>query len=63
VGDKIDPKPWRVYSSPFWRCLQTIQPTVDALSAAAKGQGNEGGKRIEIEKGAEFGIRVENGIG
>jgi hypothetical protein len=33
------------------------------LSAAAKGQGNEGGKRIEIEKGAEFGIRVENGIG
>jgi transcription factor C subunit 7 len=63
VGDKVDPKPWRVYSSPFWRCLQTIQPSVEALIAAAKDQGNLDGPRFGIEEGAEFGIRVENGIG
>ncbi|KAJ0425783.1 histidine phosphatase superfamily [Aspergillus carlsbadensis] len=63
VGDKVHPKPWRVYSSPFWRCLQTIQPTAETLSAAAKEQGNEDGKRLGIEGGAEFGIRVENGLG
>ncbi|KAL3467496.1 histidine phosphatase superfamily [Aspergillus heterothallicus] len=59
VGDKVDPKPWRVYCSPFWRCLQTIQPTVEALNAAAK----EHDKGVGIEEGADFEIRVENGIG
>ncbi|KAL2833940.1 histidine phosphatase superfamily [Aspergillus pseudoustus] len=59
VGEKVGPKPWRVYCSPFWRCLQTIQPTVEALGAAAKEQGKGRG----IGEGAEFGIRIENGIG
>ncbi|PYH96740.1 hypothetical protein BO71DRAFT_374821 [Aspergillus ellipticus CBS 707.79] len=31
VGKDIAPKPFRIYSSPFYRCLQTIQPTVEAL--------------------------------
>jgi transcription factor C subunit 7 len=37
-----------VYSSPFYRCLQTLKPTVEKLSA----QGKAGNK-----------IKVENGLG
>ncbi|KAL3481980.1 histidine phosphatase superfamily [Aspergillus californicus] len=63
VGDKIVPKPFRVYSSPFWRCLETIEPSVRALIAekeTQRGQGQGGGV---IDEGAEFEIRVENGLG
>lgn len=44
----IQPPIDRVYSSPFYRCLQTLKPTTDDLF----GQGNLKGK-----------IRVDQGIG
>jgi transcription factor C subunit 7 len=28
---KLDPKIDRIYSSPFYRCLETINPTAEAL--------------------------------
>lgn len=45
---KIDPPVDRIYSSPLYRCLQTLKPTSDALFA----QGKAGGK-----------IRVDRGLG
>ena len=48
------PKPCIVYSSPFYRCLQTIQPSVEALDG--DGDGLPSVKR-------EKGVRVENGLG
>lgn len=45
------PKPWRIYSSPFYRCLQTIQPSVEALQAGPK------------DDGVELNVRLENGLG
>ncbi|KAL1994107.1 hypothetical protein VTN49DRAFT_2776 [Thermomyces lanuginosus] len=49
ISDAVTPKPWRVYSSPFYRCLQTIQPSFEALR----------------EKGIDVGeqVRIENGLG
>ncbi|KAA8651504.1 hypothetical protein EYZ11_002713 [Aspergillus tanneri] len=52
------PKPFRVYSSPFYRCLQTIQPTVEALKEK---QQNLASGDIEVD--ADFDVRIENGIG
>lgn len=49
------PKPWRVYSSPFYRCLQTIQPSVEALDNHDNNN-NDNQKR-------EKGVRIENGLG
>lgn len=43
----LDPPVGVVYSSPFYRCLQTIKPAVEALTAAGKLDGK---------------VRVENGI-
>ncbi|KAL4880979.1 histidine phosphatase superfamily [Aspergillus karnatakaensis] len=54
----INPKPFRVYSSPFWRCLQTIEPTVRGLNNA-KSNGDVPG----IDDNAEFEVRIENGLG
>lgn len=51
------PKPFRIYSSPFYRCLQTIQPSVERLKAGAKSG------EISIGDGADFDVRVEDGIG
>ncbi|EEH34287.1 phosphoglycerate mutase family protein [Paracoccidioides lutzii Pb01] len=53
-SDEFSPKPCRVYSSPFYRCLQTIQPTVEALKA-----------RQERERKAcvDLDVRMENGLG
>ncbi|EFR04169.1 transcription factor tau subunit [Nannizzia gypsea CBS 118893] len=48
---EFQPKPCRIYSSPFYRCLQTIQPTVQALRVLEK-KGN-----------ADLRVRVENGLG
>ncbi|KAJ5226312.1 hypothetical protein N7468_007537 [Penicillium chermesinum] len=65
---QFHPKPFRVYSSPFYRCLQTIQPSVAELKArhsnatvigpvsAITGYG-------QIEPSADFDVRIENGIG
>ncbi|PLN78999.1 phosphoglycerate mutase family protein [Aspergillus taichungensis] len=61
VSERVVPKPFRVYSSPFYRCLQTIQPSVEAL----KGRQAQTQTRDEsgIDEGAVFDVRVENGVG
>jgi transcription factor C subunit 7 len=46
----LDPPIQRFYSSPFYRCIQTILPTVEALSTATSD--------LETKK-----IRAENGLG
>jgi transcription factor C subunit 7 len=46
----LDPAIERVYSSPFYRCIQTITPTVEALLIASSDP-----KSLKI--------RAENGIG
>ncbi|KAL4766544.1 phosphoglycerate mutase family protein [Aspergillus foveolatus] len=65
VSGDVIPKPFRVYTSPFWRCLQTIEPAVRALKGAKE---MSKGKQVEGEMGgidmnAEYEIRVENGLG
>ncbi|KAL6237795.1 hypothetical protein BDW75DRAFT_238024 [Aspergillus navahoensis] len=65
VSGNVAPKPFRVYSSPFWRCLQTIEPAVRALNGAKEKferKGLGGGTR-GIDPNADFEIRVENGLG
>ncbi|GIC91538.1 phosphoglycerate mutase family protein [Aspergillus udagawae] len=57
----FQPKPFRVYCSPFYRCLQTIQPAVEALKAKQQQQQHE--QSSDIEPGADFDVRIENGIG
>ncbi|KAF9885903.1 hypothetical protein FE257_012193 [Aspergillus nanangensis] len=57
VSPSVHPKPFRVYSSPFYRCLQTIQPGVEALKA--KQQSADG----TIDSLADLDVRLENGIG
>ncbi|KAL5338498.1 histidine phosphatase superfamily [Aspergillus crustosus] len=59
LSDNVTPKPFRVYSSPFWRCLQTIEPTVRALGATKANNRTTSG----VEDDAEFEIRIENGLG
>ncbi|KAL2849103.1 histidine phosphatase superfamily [Aspergillus pseudodeflectus] len=49
-GEGFEPKPSFVYSSPFYRCVQTIQPVVEALNT--KGA-----------EGRDLDVRVENGLG
>ncbi|KAL4913495.1 histidine phosphatase superfamily [Aspergillus aurantiobrunneus] len=74
VSGDVTPKPFRVYSSPFWRCLQTIEPAVKGLGAAKESllqrqrqrQKQQGGAEAgegAIDAEAEFEIRVENGLG
>lgn len=41
-----------MYSSPFYRCLETIQPSVEALRRVEGGDGEEG-----------LVVRPENGLG
>lgn len=52
TSDKFAPKPWVTYSSPFYRCLQTIQPSVEGLN-----------KLLEAEGKEHKGVRIENGLG
>ncbi|PKX93755.1 phosphoglycerate mutase family protein [Aspergillus novofumigatus IBT 16806] len=54
----FQPKPFRVYCSPFYRCLQTIQPTVEALKAKKQHE-----QSSDIDACADFDVRIENGIG
>ncbi|KAF1830987.1 phosphoglycerate mutase-like protein [Decorospora gaudefroyi] len=44
----VEPPVERIYSSPFYRCLQTLNPTVEKLAKDGKVKG---------------GIRIERGIG
>jgi transcription factor C subunit 7 len=57
ASDGFAPKPWRIYCSPFYRCLQTIQPGVEALK--------EGKRRIssDDDDGVDLDVRIENGLG
>lgn len=57
----FEPKPWRIYCSPFYRCLQTIKPAVEAL----KKQEHERRKDTHSDLGADldFDVRIENGLG
>ena len=68
----MEPPVDAVYSSPFYRCLQTIAPCVQELRKKRKGRwrksyrnGEEyvGGKDREEEEDKELKVRVENGIG
>ncbi|KAJ5535843.1 Histidine phosphatase superfamily clade-1 [Penicillium frequentans] len=62
IGDpEFHPKPFRVYSSPFYRCLQTIRPAVEELkkqqdAARETGLGH-------IDPASNFDVRIENGLG
>lgn len=51
------PKFFRVYSSPFYRCLQTIQPSVERLKAGVKSG------EVNMDQGVDLDVRVEDGIG
>ncbi|KAL1980541.1 hypothetical protein VTN96DRAFT_3986 [Rasamsonia emersonii] len=53
------PKPWRVYCSPFYRCLQTIQPSVEALKkiSSSSSPSEEDGVEVDLD------VRIENGLG
>ncbi|OAX79533.1 hypothetical protein ACJ72_06146 [Emergomyces africanus] len=53
-SDEFSPRPCRIYSSPFYRCLQTIQPTVEALKAR---------QERERKPYVDLDVRVENGLG
>lgn len=54
-GDLGGPRPWRVYCSPFYRCLQTIAPGVEALMNRQK--------RDAVDDGQDLLVRIENGLG
>ncbi|KAK2792624.1 hypothetical protein FQN52_003129 [Onygenales sp. PD_12] len=53
-SDEFSPKPCRIYCSPFYRCLQTIQPTVEALRAR---------QEVERKGDVDLDVRLENGLG
>ena len=64
AAPEIHPKPFRVYSSPFYRCLATIQPSVEHLMRIAAEQGHEESMgKGRIEKDAVLNVRLENGLG
>jgi transcription factor C subunit 7 len=46
---KIDPPVERIYSSPFYRCLQTLKPFTDALFKEGKAVG-----KIRIDRGVGY---------
>lgn len=60
VSPGFQPKPFRIYSSPYYRCLQTIRPAVEALR---KLQQSRKGKDGSLEENAELDVRIENGVG
>ncbi|KAJ5091265.1 hypothetical protein NUU61_006135 [Penicillium alfredii] len=64
----FNPKPFRVYSSPFYRCLQTIQPSVETLKKQHQertggGDVAESGGVGLVDRHAELNVRLENGLG
>ncbi|KAJ5388500.1 phosphoglycerate mutase family protein [Penicillium cosmopolitanum] len=68
IAPDFHPKPFRIYSSPFYRCLQTIQPSVEELKQKHKGIKSQDGKsaiqsRGQIEPSADMDVRLENGLG
>ncbi|PTU22888.1 hypothetical protein P175DRAFT_0521980, partial [Aspergillus ochraceoroseus IBT 24754] len=69
LSENIHPKPFRIYSSPFYRCIQTIQPTVEALKHSQASPSTSGSasasesKPVLLDPHAKYDIRVENGLG
>ncbi|KAJ6156212.1 hypothetical protein N7497_005097 [Penicillium chrysogenum] len=65
AGPEFHPKPLRIYSSPFYRCLQTIQPSVEELKriSAESGKSQPNGQIGSIDRHAELDVRIENGLG
>ncbi|KAB8069104.1 phosphoglycerate mutase family protein [Aspergillus leporis] len=61
VTPEFSPKPFRIYSSPFYRCLQTIQPSVEALKERQRNTPSS--IAIGIDREADFDVRIENGVG
>ncbi|KAE8149432.1 histidine phosphatase superfamily [Aspergillus avenaceus] len=59
TSPEFHPKPFRIYSSPFYRCLQTIQPGVEAL----KEQQHSSNQNNAIDSEADLNVRIENGLG
>lgn len=57
----LDPPVDLVYSSPFYRCIQTLQPFVEKVSAAAKNEG--AGRRNGESGGKDVKVRLEPGVG
>jgi transcription factor C subunit 7 len=45
----IEPPIERIYSSPFYRCLQTLKPTTDKLFREGKAKG-----KIRIDRGIGY---------
>ena len=45
----IDPPVERIYSSPFYRCLQTLKPFTDSLFRESKAT-----KKIRIDRGVGY---------
>ncbi|RAH73138.1 phosphoglycerate mutase family protein [Aspergillus aculeatinus CBS 121060] len=69
TSDSVHPKPFRVYCSPFYRCLQTIQPSVEALkelhqrTCSKACTSTTATTDSTIEPHADFDVRIENGLG
>ncbi|KAE8399179.1 histidine phosphatase superfamily [Aspergillus pseudonomiae] len=60
VSPEFSPKPFRIYSSPFYRCLQTIQPSVEALKER---HNSAPSSETGIDRNADLDVRIENGVG
>ncbi|KAJ5774951.1 hypothetical protein N7457_009847 [Penicillium paradoxum] len=64
AAPQFHPKPFRIYSSPFYRCLQTIQPSVEELKRiSASSESQQDGQLGSIDRHAELDVRIENGLG
>ncbi|KAJ5131349.1 uncharacterized protein N7515_007388 [Penicillium bovifimosum] len=63
ANPQFHPKPFRIYSSPFYRCIQTIQPTVEELKKIHSDADSQQGRIGSIDRHAELDIRLENGLG
>ncbi|GJP95510.1 hypothetical protein CBS63078_5183 [Aspergillus niger] len=66
TSDNVSPKPFRIYSSPFYRCLQTIQPTVEALKQQQQQASTTPSTNNEppaIDTHADLTVRTEPGLG
>ncbi|KAJ5948173.1 Histidine phosphatase superfamily clade-1 [Penicillium verhagenii] len=62
-GPAFHPKPFRVYSSPFYRCLQTIQPSVEELRKQSQQDAVCDTGLGRIDPASNFDVRIENGVG
>ncbi|KAE8355312.1 histidine phosphatase superfamily [Aspergillus coremiiformis] len=60
LSQEFSPKPFRIYSSPFYRCLQTIQPSVEALKEK---HNQRPPHETGLDQHADLDVRIENGVG